>query len=292
MEKQVKIIAGYLVNNSITNDVEITQYIENLQTYINQIEKLYIYCLEQVDITKLLQRLNKFEHIEIAKVPGYGEAEIYKALVEKAIEDNIDFVTVMKPELFFENEAFLELKKYVMQADVSRTAVITPMPLFGCEIHERKAEEFRAIKGCRLYGALLNTEIYKQTRGIKAEYYQTTYDYDYCLQARHLGYNVMLAQNLALRNQKYVVITRKFGFLTLSAYSRDIMDVYYETRNRLYLWDEYKKIDPEYISIDKKMFKKEKQEIRTRDKSYKQKFIMMDRARMDYKKGILGKFEE
>ena len=76
MEKQVKIIAGYLVNSSITTDVEINQYIENLQTYINQIEKLYIYCLEQVDISKLLQRLNKFEHIEIAIVPGYGEVEI------------------------------------------------------------------------------------------------------------------------------------------------------------------------------------------------------------------------
>ena len=102
----------------------------------------------------------------------------------------------------------------------------------------------------------------------------------------------MLAQNLVMRNQNYVVITRKLGFLTLSAYARDLMDVYYETRNRHYLWDEYKKIDPEYISLDKKLFKKEKQEIRTRDKNYKQKFLMIDRAKQDYKKGILGKYKE
>lgn len=292
MEKQVKIVVGYLINKSITSDIEINQYIENLQTYINQIDKLYIYCLKQVDISNFLLRLNKFDHIEIAQAHEYGEAEIYKALIEKAIEDNIDYVSLMKPEFFFENESFLELKKYIMQSDVSRIAVLTPMPLLGCEIHERKAEEFRAIKGCRLYGALLNTKIYKETKGIKAEYYQTTYDYDYCLQARRIGYNIMLAQNLVMRNQNYVVITRKLGFLTLSAYARDLMDVYYETRNRHYLWDEYKKIDPEYISLDKKIFQKEKQEIRTRDKNYKQKFLMIERAKQDYKKGILGKYKE
>ena len=50
--------------------------------------------------------------------------------------------------MYYENESFLELKKYLMQSDVSRISVLTPMPLFGCELHERKSEEFRAIKGC------------------------------------------------------------------------------------------------------------------------------------------------
>ena len=143
------------------------------------------------------------------------------------------------------------------------------MPLFGCELHERKAEEFRAIKGCNAYGALLNLNIYKETKGIKTEYYQTTFDYDYCLQTRLLGYDVMLAQNLVLRKQNYKIITKKIGFINLSMFERDLMDVYYETRNRYYLWDEYKTLDKDYVNLDKKLAKKEQQEIRAKDKNYK-----------------------
>lgn len=287
-ERQVKIIAGLIIEDSITLEIEVKQYLENLLTYINQVEKLYIYLRKKVTIDEFLEKLNKYPHIELAECYEYGEAEIYKALIEKAIEDQVDYVTLLKPDYYFENESFLEMKKYVMQSDVSRIALLTPMPLFGCELHERKAEEFRAIKGCRAYGALLNVDIYKETRGIKEEYYQTTFDYDYCLQARLLGYDIMLAQNLVLRKQKYKVLTKKIGFITLTTFERDLLDIYYETRNRYYLWDEYQKLDPAYVSLDKKLAKKEIQEIRNKDKNYREKLIFYDRGRLDYKKGVLG----
>ena len=291
MEKQIKIIVGYIIDKSITIEEEIKQYFENLLTYINQIDKLYIYVTKQVEINDFLNVISKYPQIEIAYCIDYGDAEIYKALIEKAINDQADYITLLKPDMFYENESFLELKKYLMQADVSRISVITPMPLFGCELHERKAEEFRAIKGCNAYGALLNLHIYEETKGIKAEYYQTTYDYDYCLQTRLLGYDVMLAQNLVLRKQNYKIINKKIGFISLSMFERDLMDIYYETRNRYYLWEEYKTLDKDYVILDKKLAKKEQQEIRAKDKNYKEKFMMIDKARVDFKNGKLGAFE-
>ena len=290
MEKQIKIIVGYIIDKSITIEEEIKQYFENLLTYVNQIDKLYIYLTKNVEISGYLNLISKYPQIEIAKCIDYGDAEIYKELIEKAICEQADYITILKPDMFYENESFLELKKYLMQSDVSRISVITPMPLFGCELHERKAEEFRAIKGCNAYGALLNLHIYKETKGIKSEYYQTTFDYDYCLQTRLLGYDVMLAQNLVLRKQNYKIITKKIGFISLSMFERDLMDVYYETRNRYYLWEEYKTLDRDYVVLDKKLAKKEQQEIRAKDKNYKEKFMMIDRARQDYKKGVLGPF--
>lgn len=290
MEKQIKIIVGYIIDKSITIEEEIKQYFENLLTYVNQIDKLYIYLTKNVEISGYLNLISKYPQIEIAKCIDYGDAEIYKELIEKAICEQADYISILKPDMFYENESFLELKKYLMQSDVSRISVITPMPLFGCELHERKAEEFRAIKGCNAYGALLNLHIYKETKGIKTEYYQTTFDYDYCLQTRLLGYDVMLAQNLVLRKQNYKIITKKIGFISLSMFERDLMDVYYETRNRYYLWEEYKTLDRDYVVLDKKLAKKEQQEIRAKDKNYKEKFMMIDRARQDYKKGVLGPF--
>ena len=287
-EKQVKIVVGYLITQSINLESEIKQYYENLLTFINQVDKVYIYLTKEVDISKFITYLTKYPYVEIAKCIDYGDAEIYKALIDKAISANADYVTLLKPDMYYENESFLELKKYIMQSDVSRISILTPMPLFGCELHERKAEEYRAVKGCAAYGALLNLHIYKETRGIKTEYYQTTFDYDYCLQTRLLGYDVMLAQNQVLRKQNYRIITKKLGFITLSTFERDLLDIYYETRNRYYLWEEYKNLDKEYVALDKKLAKREQQEIRAKDKNYKEKFMFIDKARADYKKGLLG----
>ena len=288
----MKIISGYIIDRSITNEGEIKQYIENLLTYINQIEKLYIYITKEIEISNYLNQLARYSHIEIAKSIDYGEAEVYKELIEKAISEKADYITILKPDMYYENESFLELKKYLMQSDVSRISVLTPMPLFGCELHERKSEEFRAIKGCNAYGALLNLNIYKETKGIKTDYYQTTFDYDYCLQTRLLGYDVILAQNIVLRKQNYKIITKKIGFISLSMFDRDLMDIYYETRNRFYLWDEYKTLDKDYVSLDKKLAKKEQQEIKAKDKNYKEKLLMIDKARRDYKNKILGRYKE
>lgn len=290
--KQIKIIVGYLITESFFSDEQIKQYVENISSFISHVDTMYIYNTTKSNLYKFYESLNKYTHIEIAECPGYGEAEIYQELINKAQEKEANYVTYLKPGYYYEEESFIELKRYLIDANTKYLAVLTPMPLLACQTHERKAEEYRSIKGCRLLGALVNLNIYKETRGIKTEYYQTTFDYDYCLQVRKLGYDVILAQNQVVRNQNYKVITRKLGFLTLSAYDRDLMDVYYETRNRYYLWEEYKYIDPAYIKIDKRLAKKEKQEIRTRDKNYKDKFEMMSKAKEDYKKGRLGKYIE
>ena len=83
-ERQVKIIAGLIIEDSITLEIEVKQYLENLLTYINQVEKLYIYLRKKVTIDEFLEKLNKYPHIELAECYEYGEAEICKALIEKA----------------------------------------------------------------------------------------------------------------------------------------------------------------------------------------------------------------
>ncbi len=292
MENNVKIVAGYIINQPFYKEAEIKQYLDNIATYINQVDYLYIYNTTTSPLTEFLERLSKYPMVEYANCPEYGEAEIYQEVINQGLKRGADYVTYLAPGYFYEDSSLSELKKYLLTADTTNLAVITPMPLYACQIHERKAEEFRTVKGCRLLGALLNLKLYPESNGIRTEYYQTTFDYEYCLQLRSKGYYVMLAQNLVLRNQNYKVITRKLGMIKLSAYDRDLMDVYYETRNRYYLWKEYKTIDYDYVKLDKKLARREKQEIRTRDKHYKEKFRMMKKAKVDYKQKHLGRYVE
>ena len=292
MANNIKIVAGYFIDKRIKNDEEIKQYLDNLTTYLPNIDKLYIYNQTKSDVSNFIKQIPTGHKIEYAEASDYGEAELYAELIKRAIEDEADYITYVKPGYFYEESVIANIKHYLLTEDTTKLAVLTPMPLLASEVHQRKAEQFRTIKGCRLLGAFLNLHIYQESPFIKVEYYQTTFDYEYCLRIRQLGYNVVVAQNLAFRNQNYRTISRKLLFITLLGYERDLMDLYYETRNRLYLWEEYKKIDPEYIKIDKKLFKQEKKEIRTRDKHHREKFAMISKAYDDYYKHKMGKYKE
>ena len=101
---------------------------------------------------------------------------------------------------------------------------------------------------------------------------------------------IIFLQNEVLRNVNYRLIERRLFFQLVTTYDKDPMELYYETRNKLYLWDKYKNIDPEYVNLDKKLTKAEIHEIRFRDKEFKDKKIMIDYGKRDYKKGLRGKY--
>ena len=134
-------------------------------------------------------------------------------------------------------------------------------------------------------------KIFKELSPFKLDYYQTTFDYEYCLRARQKGYQIIVLQNQVLRNQNYRIIEKKFFFINLTTYDYDLIELYYQTRNRFYLWDEYKNIDPEFVKLDKKLYKGERHMLKVRDKNYRDKFYMMEEARFDYLKGLKGKYK-
>ena len=85
----------------------------------------------------------------------------------------------------------------------------------------------------------------------------------------------------------------KEGDIGYDAYAHDVYDVYYETRNRLYLWDKFFDFDKEYIKIDKKQQSLEFKEIRLFEKNFREKRQIINQAKNDYRLKKMGKaFEE
>ena len=287
----MKLIANLIINKIIRNQEEIKETIKNIETFINHIDELYIYNITNQNLTELFEGLGKYDHIQYTDMNDYGEVKNYSIILDKNKKENADFSVILETGYYYEEDVFLTMKRYLLEHDHSKIAILTPMPLYGCQIYERKSEEIRPVKGCKLIGTFINMDIYNQSNGFDLEYYQTTFDYDYCLEQRNKGNFIMLLQNEVLRNSNYKIIEKKFLFTPISTYDRDLMELYYETRNRFYLWDKYKYIDPEYISLDKKLFKAEKKEIRFKDKNYREKFDMIELGKLDYKKGIRGKYK-
>ena len=286
----MKLLVHLIINKVIRNQEEIKEYVKNVESYINHIDGLYIYNTTKNDLTTFYEALNKYDNIQYTDMPDYGQVKNYSVVLEKSKKENANFSVILELGYYYEEDVFLTMKRYLLEHDYSKIAILTPMPLFGCQIYERKSEEIRPVKGCRILGTFINMDIYNQSNGFDLEYYQTTFDYDYCLEQRHKGNFVMLMQNEILRNSNYKVIEKKILFTTVSTYEKDLMELYYETRNRMFLWDKYKNIDPTYISIDKKLYKDEKKEMKLKDKNYREKFAMIELAITDYRKGIRGKY--
>lgn len=287
----MKVIVSLLINRSIRNKEALDEYVKNVETYYQYADQLYIYNFTTSNLEEFYERLSRYENIKYAETNDLGEVANYKLALDKMHEEGADYGVILELGYYYEEGSFLACKRFIMDYKDTDLAILTPMPLLGCQIHERKSESSRTIKGCKLIGAFINLNVYYENTGFRDEYYQTTFDYEYCIRKRLENYKVILMPNEVIRNSNYRVLERRIFFTVLKTYDFDLMDVYYETRNRFYLWDEYQYKDYEYVKLDKKLYKEEHHEMRMRDKGYKEKFMMMDQAKKDYKKGLKGKYK-
>lgn len=279
-------IAVLMITKKYFSKEEIKQTVLDISTYIEQVEKLIILNLSGEEITELKEKLNRFPNIIYINDEDKGEVYNYHKAICYANLHNADFVTLMELGYYYDESNYLMLKRYAIANP--DTAIISPTPLFSCEESVRQDLESREIMGCHLIGTLINIKYYKE-RGFVEKYYQTTFDYEYCLYQRSKNRKIILVINAFLKNANYKVIEKRILFTKIYSYDHDLLDVYYQTRNKHYLWDEYQSIDPAFVKLDKKEFKKEIKEMKAKDRNYNDKKLMIDRGILDYRLGRTGK---
>ena len=288
----MKLIVNLLITKDIYQPEEIAVFNRTLTEYIWHIDKLYIYNITNSQLDKFYESLKRYDNIEYATCEDLGEVLNYERMLNKALEENADFSVNLELGYRYEESAFNTIKKYLMNNDTSNIAIATPMPLYGCQIFEQKAETTRyVLGGCNFVGAFINMHIYKEMGGLKKEYYQSMFDYEYCIRVRLKGYKIILFNNEVLRNENYRIVEKRIGFVKMFTYDKDPLSIYYEYRNRLYLWEEYKNLDPYYVKLDKKIARGERHEMRWRDPAYRDKLIMFEKAKEDFMKGVMGKIK-
>lgn len=288
----MKIIANLLVTKNIYKEEEMNEYVKHIRGYIMSVDALYIYNTSGADLSKFYEKLNRHDNIKFTECSDLGEVLNYERILNYSLELGADYSVILEPGYYYEEDSFQTIKKYIVEKDPKDIAIITPLPLYGCELHERKGEAVRYVMGgCKMVGTLVNLHIYKELKGLKKEYYKSMFDYEYCIRARLKGYKILLFNNEVLRNINYRVVEKRYLFIKLSTYDKDPIDIYYEHRNRLYLWEEYAKVDPSFVKLDKKLAKEERHIMRWRDPAYRDKLAMFEKAESDFKHGIMGKIK-
>ena len=291
MNRNLKFNVYLLLYKKIEGSEEIKRSLSEISTYLPYATKFYIFNYCKEDQVFLIEELKtKYGEMEYAKIETKGEVADYTSCVEHAIKVGCDYVTFLRDGYFYEDDSYHKIQTKIIQGEFSNLdAVISPLPIYTCEAKSDEKLEKRNIKGAHLVGTFINTHIYQETSGFYEPYYRTTYDYDYCLMVRQKGYNVVLMNNLVLRNRNFKQLQKNVLWHYYTAYQRDIYDVYYETRNRMLLWEKYKKFDPEYVKLDRKQQSYEFKEMRLFEKKYAYIKEIISQAREDFRKNKMGK---
>lgn len=282
--------ANLFITKKIRNDEDIRKYASDIATYIPYVDKLIIYNMTIEDLTSFLQYISKYSNIEYADCDNLGEVNNYKRAMLKAREENADYTVILEQDYFYEEDVFLSLKRILLDwKDGDVPCVLSPFPKFTCEMFSPNPENLRIVKGVHLVGTFINVNDYFESEGFLDIYYETTFDYDYCITSRINGKKIYVANNLVMRNRNFKILTKKILTFEVSTYEKEPTKLYYETRNRYYLWEKFKNLDPEYIAIDKKLFKGETKEMNICDPSRLYKKDIMEEARKDVVRGKMGR---
>ena len=260
--------------------------ISNIDTYINDIDILYV-----IDNSKEsnIERIQKNEKIEYTfNNENIGVSKALNIGAKKAKKAGAEWLLTMDQDTRFKENTLKEMKKVLEENDTSNIGIITPWHATKLEI-EKPKESIDYPLEVMTSGNLVNLEIYEKIGGYKDWMFIDGIDIEYGLNLSKNGYKIMRLNYIEIDHNLgdilYKNVLWKRAFISNHNYLRR----YYMVRNYLYIRDMYKDFNKEYVEMiaNQKAFVIT---IALFEKDKYRKIRNMLRGYLDYKKGIKGKY--
>lgn len=213
--------------------------IENIDSYINYLDKLYI-----ID-NSLVSNQNKFGiYSNIEYIPNFKNEGIATALNEgakKAIQEGYSYLLTMDQDSKFNEDSLKKMIDYICSdREKEKVAVYSPFhktALNNTPIDVLIEKPLMVMTS----GNIINLNVYEQIKGFKDWMFIDCVDFDYCLNARRNGYEIIQLNNVILEHElgdfeEKKLFGKKYLCDNHSAFRR-----YYIVRNSMYIIHEYSK---------------------------------------------------
>ena len=145
--KDIVVNVALIINKRIIDEIEEDEYVKHIETYIRETDNLYIYNMTNQDLTSFFDKLSKYNNILYTNCNDLGEVNNYQRILDQFLLTDCDFGVVLNQGYYYEEEALLSLRRNATEDNTSKIAVLTPMPLRGCEQVFMQVEEERKCKG-------------------------------------------------------------------------------------------------------------------------------------------------
>lgn len=272
---------------------------DNIKSYINDLDKLYV-----VDNSDKKNLSLNFDDKKIEYISNGGNKGIAYALnvgAMRAYSEKFDWLLTMDQDSKFVDGHFKKMISYVkeyksnnlisesLNFEFDKVGVISAL-------QRTKVNEADELQGLNFplvvmtSGNLINLNIYNEIGGFNEDYFIDCVDFDYCLKVKKNFYEVIQLYSVELEHNLGDIKEINFFGKHLHVTNHNYIRRYYISRNRHYLYDEYKDIFKEYCDAELGLNKREMVKIILFEKNKLRKIRSIYRGYRDYKKGVIGKY--
>ena len=274
--------------------------LKSINSYIDDLDILYVVDNSSFDNAKL------FNKDKIKYIPNMDNLGIAKALnigAKLAIKDKYKYLLTMDQDSKFEKNGLAKLKKIVdgyenndelvklFGKDKNKIGIFTPVHVINNDtsIMGMPSSKFDSPVNVMTSGNIINLDLYEKMGGFKDWFFIDCVDFDYCLNLRKHGYNIVRINDIKLNHELGSYVQKKFFGKVYSTFEHNYVRRYYIVRNRHYLYDIYHNDFREYCELEKKCTMREFKLVWLCEKDKIRKSFYMLKGYLDYKKGIKGR---
>ena len=226
--------------------------IQNIQSYINYINRLYLIDNSESINISLHNSFNSLSHITIIhNGNNEGIAKRLNQACGLAINDGFNYLLTMDQDSYFDESAILKYFGCIETINEKNAS------MFGINYRQKKIEEncsYKEVKFLITSGSVINLKTYPTIGGFDENIFIDFVDTEYCFRSIQKGFKIIELSNIYMHHSLGESV-EKYSLKTLKKTSRSFHSatrLYYMTRNFFYIDYIYKKDFSAELKILKK----------------------------------------
>lgn len=278
-----KDVAGAVILYNSENDT-----VDTIQTYLEQVEKLYVVDNSSLPNHALISALKAYPHVHYHSLVGNkGIAAALNWAAQKAILDEFSLLLTMDDDTRTPPEMVNQMIDF-WNSYPSEIGILSG-------VHHNKKDDkiFRPLMFTLTSGNLLSLTAYQEIGGFNNDLFIDHVDHEFGLRLNASGYQVIELPFIRLDHKLGYSRHIKIGSFVLGKYgTHSPIRLYYFTRNGIYLSYKYCKTNPEFVwTVFKEILKKGFKSI-ILDNNRLKGIHMLQKGIKDGLTGRLGQFNE
>jgi|SRR5690606_4796189 len=266
------------------------EFIYNLNSVRKQVDWVYIIDNSENVNESVIRKIKLLENIEyLFNKSNIGIAAAINKAAELAIENNFEFILTMDQDSFIE-ENYINKMLQILSVK-GKIGLLAPLVVHILNPKEPTTRSLERITVAMTSGCLVRLSAYKFINGFLEKLFIDYVDNEFCLRLKKSGYEVYRLNSVKLYHNLGDIKPKKILFWKVFPTYHSPLRLYYRTRNRLFVYKNYKSIYAKYILQDFILFIKEYIKILLFEDRKYEKTKMIIRGFTDYRKNKFGKFE-
>lgn len=238
MEK-IKVAGVVVLYNPTEHDIK------NINTYIQDIDKLYVMDNSSSENYNRLPKNKKIEYIFNGE--NLGIATPLNKAAEKARKEKYSWLLTMDQDTKFPKGIIKKIKERIENTNCEDIGIVTPWHRTKLKIAKSK-EKIDYPLDVMTSGNFVNLNIHKKIGGFKEWLFIDGVDMEYCLNLHKNHYKILRYNDIEIEHNLGNIIYKKFLWKNLLITNHSAMRRYYQMRNYHYIKDMYVNDFPDYCN--------------------------------------------